>query len=117
MTQVIQRIADTVHAQETPLISLAIPYPMDLAGGSHETGLVDCLSYPDHRPSALTDRVMESFERAGVPAIDLFKVFGYFPAEDLYYRGGDDHWNDDGQDVAARAVFEFLAKDHLPSNG
>jgi hypothetical protein len=43
----------------------------------------------------------------------LFDTFRAQPEGDLFLRGLENHWNDEGQDLAAREVAQFLVSSGL----
>lgn len=100
------------EAAGAPLVLVLIPAPADLFD-VHETGRVDPSAYPAYRRSAMTDAMAEAARRAGVPYVDLFPVFHAKEPESLYFRGGDDHWNDAGQDLAAERMAAYLLSNGL----
>ncbi len=64
------------------------------------------LSFPDHVPSRLSAEAAQAARRQGLPVVELFAAFREVGADRLYYRHGNDHWNAEGQDLAARVVAE-----------
>lgn len=102
MDAVIRRISATAQAHDVPLLLLAIPHPMDVLDGSHESGRVDIARYPAYEPSRLTDSIQAMAESQGIDYVNLYQPFRAVddPAA-LFLKAGDDHWNDAGQRYAA----------------
>jgi hypothetical protein len=112
MEQIIARMRLTAAAQHVPLLFVLIPTPIDVAD-MHETGEVDPLRYPAYRRSALTDILVQICQRNQLPAVNLFGPFWERGARDLYLKGGDDHWNERGQNFAAELVSNFMTAQDL----
>lgn len=108
MDRVIERMKHVSDELSIPLVLLIIPHPMDVLGGIHDSGEVDQEIYPEYEPEALTDVLMRIAEKHNIDSINLFDVFRQRDAAKLYFRGGDDHWNALGQEVAADVVADFL---------
>jgi hypothetical protein len=69
----------------------------------------DLGQYPDYRPDNLSRVVENILARRRIDGISLFHAFSAQSAEDLYFKGDDDHWNDAGQSLAAKLTAERLA--------
>ena len=108
MDGVIGDIQKTAAANNIPLLMLIIPHPMDLLNGKHDSGEVDTNKYPDYSPSRLTDTLQDIMVSKGIDFINLYESFRNMDVSSLYFKGGDDHWNDKGQSKAADIVFEHL---------
>ena len=108
MDGVIGKIQQTATSNGIPLLMLIIPHPMDLLDGKHDSGEVDLGKYPDYSPSRLTDALQQIMLNRGIDFINLYAPFKENNPAGLYFKGGDDHWNDRGQSEAADIVFEHL---------
>jgi hypothetical protein len=60
--------------------------------------------FPEYRPERLTQIIEGICAERGIASVNLFPVFKAASPDRLYFRDTDDHWNDAGQDVAAREV-------------
>jgi len=102
---VIRRISAIATAHAVPLLLLAIPHPMDVLDGNHDSGRVDTAKYPAYQPSLLTDSIQAMAESQGIDYVNLYQPFR--AADDpaaLFLKAGDDHWNDAGQRYAAEIL-------------
>lgn len=117
MAGVVAEIKTAVGEHNTPLISLIIPHPMDLLDGEHDSGKVDRSAYPNYASARLTDSLQEIMSSQQVAHINLYNTFKEQTPENLYFRGGDDHWNDAGQRLAAETVSHYIVASHVVSGG
>lgn len=111
MQAVMERMAATADAHRVPLFFVFVPHAID-ATSRHDVGRVDVAKYPQYRPSRGTDELVAMAGRLGRPYLDLFGPFRERGADDLYFAGLDDHWNDAGQELAAQ-----LASDAIVARG
>ncbi len=107
MEQIIARMRLTAAAQHVPVLFVLIPTPIDVTD-EHETGEIDTVRYPAYRRSGLTDILDQICRRNQFSAVNLFGPFWENRARDLYLKGGDDHWNERGQDFAAELVSNYV---------
>lgn len=99
---------------EIPVLFLAIPHPIDVMGGVHESGAIDREEYVNYDPDRLVRSITDICEMNKLTCFDLMSTMREEGGADLYLRGGDDHWNDRGQSVAAGAVGRFIVSEgHL----
>lgn len=104
MKLVVARIAEQCRAADVALVLVSIPHPMDAAEG-YEFTQVDRDRYPRYDRRNLIRPLAEVAEDTDVPHVSIFDVFeAHGQVGDLYLRGGDDHWNAEGQRIAAEAV-------------
>jgi hypothetical protein len=108
MSAVIAEINKLVTAKGYPLASIIIPHPMDLLDGEHDSGAVNKENYPKYDASRLASILDSLLYQQNIPTVNLFKPFRANNPEHLYFKGGDDHWNDAGQKVAAGLVSKYL---------
>lgn len=107
MNAVLGRVHQVAKRNGVPLAFLFIPHPADVSD-SDEWGMSDRKSYPNYDGRNLTAPLEVTARNLGVPFLNLFDLFFFHGAADLYLRGGDDHWNAAGQKLAAEALAEVL---------
>lgn len=112
MEAVLRRIKHTAERASVPLALLLIPHPMDVAP-NYDTARVDRARFPDYRPRNLTDPLADIAVRHDLPFVDLFDAYRSRDAIELYFRGGDDHWNEAGQRLAAQVMADYLVGNAL----
>lgn len=113
MSGVISEAKILTESLSIPMMVLIIPHPIDVSGGNHGSGTVDHQKYPDYDPRILTDGLEHLVSQLDLPYVNLFEPFLEGGVEKLYLKGGDDHWNDEGQKVAAEIVASYLIETNL----
>ena len=114
MEQIMRRMGETAAKNDTALMFLLIPSPVD-AADEHDSGEVDPVKYPEYRRSTLTDILEEICQRNGFRTVNLFGHFWQRRADHLYLKGFDVHWNPRGEAYAAELVSEFVNAQSLLS--
>jgi hypothetical protein len=104
MEAVLAHMADAGARQGVPVVFMFVPSAFDLAEGFPHP---DPAEFPDYRPSALTDALSEAAARRGLIFLDLYPVFRESPRP-LYLRA-DEHWNAEGQRLAAEQLAALIA--------
>jgi hypothetical protein len=112
MEQIMRRMSETAVKNNTALVFLLIPSPIDVTD-MHESGEVDPTKYPEYKRSTLTDILEQICVRNGFDVVNLFKPFWQRRADDLYLKGWDDHWNARGQAYAADLVSDYVTSRKL----
>jgi hypothetical protein len=89
-----------------PLVLVIIPSPID-ACESYDIR-VDTVKYPQYERRRISGTVDSLAARHGIRRVDLWTPFRAANVCDLYYRGGDLHWKQNGQELAARLLADSL---------
>lgn len=110
MGSVISHANQLADAQGVSFLLLIIPHPTDVFDGQHASGTIDLERFPQFRPEILTDTLQMLAERTGTPFVNLYSPFKERKSEQLYLKGGDDHWNDLGQRIAAELVADRIVQ-------
>jgi hypothetical protein len=108
MDAVLREAGETARSAGATLFVVIQPSQIDLTKNSMLSYEV-LGKYPHYRPDNLSRAVENILARRGIGGINLFHAFAAQSAEDLYFKGDDDHWNDTGQSLAARLTAERLA--------
>ena len=64
--------------------------------------------FPDYKPTNLTNFINVMCMKKGIPCINLYDVYSKNKPGNLYFRDLDSHWNDAGQDLAAKETSGFI---------
>lgn len=108
-SRILERIDATCRRNHAQLLVVVIPSPADLIEG-YDFCAIDHQRYPGYDAHALTDVVGSAARERKVRTVNLYEPFARRSPEKLYFRGGDNHWNDDGQLLAAEIVAPVLAE-------
>ncbi len=111
MAAILEEIKLTATSQQTRVVFLLIPHPIDVMKGTHSSGVVDTKKFPHYHPDRLTSTLAAICLEKGLDCINLMPVMRNGGGDSLFLNGGDDHWNDAGQKTAAYAVAELLLVD------
>jgi len=109
MITVLRQLSDSLQAAGIPGLVVVIPSPGDLIA-DYEFYDLPAQHDPDYDPRRLTDWATTAAEEAGLPVVNLFDDFAAHNPRALYFRGGDNHWNDAGQALAARIVSTEISR-------
>lgn len=114
MAAVMTRITKVAKDHQVPLAFLFIPHPLNVAE-DYDGGSIDSVEFPGYEKRNLTRPLEDIASRIGVPHLSLFDIFNSVDANELYFRGGDDHWNKKGQLLAAEAMADYLLSNKIIS--
>jgi hypothetical protein len=107
MQQVFAKIDGLAEAAGVPLVFMFIPHPFDVTE-SYDDWQLDRHRFPNY-DSRNQIRVLEDAARQmDAPFLSLYDRFRSTDANELYFHGGDDHWNRKGQLLAAQMMAEHL---------
>jgi hypothetical protein len=106
MDRLLGTIHDDMTQRGTPFVLMIIPSPID-ACDVYDVK-VDTVRFPRYERRRLSGAIDSLAERHGIRRLDLWTPFRANNACDLYYRGGDLHWNAKGQALAARLLADSL---------
>ncbi len=107
--KVLERIAVTCRKNQAKLLLVIIPSPADLIEG-YDFCAIDHQRYPRYDARALTDVAASAGRKLHLRAVNLFDPFQQHDPGKLYFRGGDNHWNDAGQRLAAEIVAPLVSE-------
>jgi len=112
MSATLEAIVSTARANCVPIAFVVIPHPIDVCD-EYDSAQVDLERYPEYRRTNLTGSIVARLRELTVPTVDLFEVFSTEGANGLYFRAGDDHWNEAGQSLAATATARLIQDEAL----
>jgi lysophospholipase L1-like esterase len=106
MDRLLGAVQEDMSRRGVPLVLLIIPSPIDACEGYDIH--VDSASYPKYERRRISGTIDSLAARHGIRRIDLWEPFRAAGACTLYYRGGDLHWKENGQALAAKLVADSL---------
>lgn len=107
MRQILTKIASLANANDASLIFLFIPHPYDVAEDYDDWGF-DHSRYPDYDSRNQIRILEDAAQNLNVPFLSLYDVYQSADANQLYFHGGDDHWNAAGQSLAAELMSDSI---------
>lgn len=113
MRRVLSDIQEQADKLTIPLVFMFIPHPIDVTFGKHESGTVDKLRWPEFDPNRLVNILEQHCLASSMRCLSLLEPFRAGGGASLYLKGGDDHWNDTGQQFAAKEMVNFLEQNSL----
>lgn len=106
--KIVERMKAVCSENSVELLLVIIPSPADMME-DYDFCSIDRAKYPAYEPDAITAAMKEAAKFAGVPCVNLFDDFAASNPQQFYFRAGDNHWNDSGQQSAATTVAKSLA--------
>jgi hypothetical protein len=107
MAAVLREVKKFTTEKGIELLVLIQPSAVDLTGNLL-LSYKDLERYPDYKRTNLTSAIEEMCVAAGIRQINLFETFMRNHPESLYFKTADGHWNDRGQEVAARVTANYI---------
>jgi hypothetical protein len=83
------------------------PSTVDLTKNWHLNAEFLSGRFPEYSKNRLTSSAANICARNDIPFVNLYETFATNMPSQLYFIG-DDHWNDEGQALAARTVADFI---------
>lgn len=108
MEKVLIKLRDTAAGAATSLVLLILPSPADAC--DHYDTAVNTARHPQYDRSQLSGLVEGMAVRNGIPYLNLFHVLRTVDANRYYFHGGDNHWNDAGQAMAAQLLADMIKR-------
>ncbi len=115
MKAVMRRIRDVAQQNGTPLAFLFIPHPVDVTD-HYDSWQIDRKKFPDYDGRNQIAPLEETARTLRVPFVSLYDIYRQHDANSLYFHD-DDHWNDAGQQMAAKVMADYLLGNNLLSLG
>jgi len=94
------------------LLVLIQPSVIDLTKNKSVLNYEYLQKYPGYRRANLTDAIKNICIANNIHFINLFDVFMRNNPENLFFAG--DHWNDQGQDIAAKETASYITSQMMP---
>ena len=111
-TAILREVKKITAMRGVELLVLIQPSVIDLTENVTLT-YRDLQAYPDYRRDNLSTFVDKACLELGISRLNLFTVFQDNVPSDLYFKGGNDHWNELGQDLSAKATASYIEDNML----
>jgi hypothetical protein len=113
MTGVLRRLSEFANTKKIRLLLLVQPSSKDLTTNSRPN-YADFLHYPLYRRDRMTQVIEEAARLQNLEVVNLFNTFSGNTPQRLYLPGNEDHWSEEGQQLAAHAVALYLLTKRPP---
>ena len=113
MEEVLKKANDFARSKNIEFLVLIQPSAIDLTKENFILNYEYLQKYPNYQRTNLTNAVEKICVSHNIKYINLFEVFKNSSPEQLYFRA-DNHWNDLGQDIAARETASLIYKREMP---
>lgn len=108
MDEVIKNVKNLADTKEVKLLVLIQPSIIDVTTDNFIIGYDYLEQYTDYKRTNLTDAVEKICVSHNLHSVNLFDIFMENNPEDLFFRGKDGHWNDRGQQLAAKETARYI---------
>lgn len=108
-TRILERIDGVCREHHAKLLVMIIPSPADLIE-NYDFCSIDHARYPDYDARALANVAVDAARDVKTSYVNLYDDMARHDPSSLYFRGGDNHWNDAGQRFAAEIVAPQLVE-------
>jgi hypothetical protein len=112
VARLLERLEALLAGARVDRLLMIIPSPIDVCEGYDFR--VDADRYEQYDRRALTRAAQEAARAAGMPSLSLWESFSANRPCSLYFHYGDNHWNDQGQALAAREAAARLVELYWP---
>lgn len=112
MEEVLKEANKLASTKGVSFMVLIQPSVIDTTTGNNILNYEYLREYPLYKRTNLTDAVEKICESHGIHSINLFNVFIENDPQYLFFRAGDNHWTDRGQQLAAEETARYI-NDHL----
>ncbi len=110
MSAVLKQAKSVAEREKVELLVVIQPSIVDITENfrlSHKDLELRFPNYDRRRLSSVVARICTSAE---IPFVNLYDTFESHDPPSLFFQGDNNHWNDRGQDLAARTVARYLER-------
>ncbi len=113
MEAIIKEAKEFAASQGAVFMVQIHPSSIDLTGNYRWVDCTDLSRFAHYKPDNLT-RFLESIcQRHQISHVNFFHVFKQHDPNRLFFRHDDNHWNDEGQALAAKVSADFIAQEMM----
>jgi hypothetical protein len=110
MEEVLKKANDFARSKNIAFLVLIQPSVIDSTKENFSLNYEHLQKYPNYKRTNLTNAIEKICVSHNIKYINLFEVFKNSSPEQLFFRGVNNHWNDLGQDIAARETASLIYK-------
>jgi hypothetical protein len=115
MEGIIKKAKNIADKKGIGFVVLILPSVIDLTE-NFDFSYKHLEKYPGYRRTNLTNAVKNICISNRIHFINLFDIFSKNNPEDLFFKGRNDHWNDQGQEIAAKETALYINKEIITKN-
>lgn len=109
MDSILKEAKDVADSKGIKFLVVIEPSVIDMTVANDDVLSYQYLQkFPNYIRTNLTDTIATICARYNIEYINLFDVFAGYDTSKLYFRKDDNHWNDQGQDIAAKATASYI---------
>jgi hypothetical protein len=108
MNGVLRKAKQLADSKQVEFMVMIEPSSDDMTT-NEEPNYTSFAAFPEYKRTNLSSFVERICVENHIAYINLWEPFSKNSPENLYFKGDDNHWNDAGQDLAAREAAKFIA--------
>jgi len=108
MEAILKTANNVARSKDIKFLVVIQPSVIDLTKGNALLDYEYLEKHPKYRRTNLSDAVENICIANNINYINYYEAFMRNDPENLFFRGYDDHWNDQGQDIAARETASYI---------
>jgi len=108
MEGVLRRAKEIATEKHTNFLVLIQPSPVDLIKRRDVLSSFHLSRFPEYRPDRLSTIIDTICAEYGIDRVNLYPIFSLNNPDSLSFKKDVDHWNDAGQDLAARVAAQHI---------
>ena len=109
LKNILKRLQKAAINNNVEFLVVILPSPIDLTISNDYLGYEYLNSkFPYYDRKLLSESIEKMSRELELNTINLYSKFNSNSPENLYFKGGDTHWNDAGQDLAAKVTASFI---------
>ncbi len=110
MKALLSRMNDLANEKGVQFLVQILPSSTDLTPSNYVLGNEFLKrNFSEYDQIRLTNILLEITKELEIASVDLYPVFSNNNPESLFFRGENNHWNDKGQNLAAREMATFIS--------
>jgi hypothetical protein len=114
MRAVLDKVRAETDAREIAVMLLIEPSVIDVSTNWRALSYLTLSTFDSYRRERLSSLIETVGAESGLDSLNLFQLFMDNDPNTLYFRGSDNHWNERGQELAARAAADFIISRYAP---
>ena len=110
MAAVLKKARDFADGKGIGFMVLIQPSVIDLTTDNAVLSYEYLQRFPNYHRRNLSSAIQQICNENAIAVVNLFDLFDANDPQNLYFRSGNDHWNDRGQQLAARETVPLILR-------